>query len=74
MTASHFFSVALEIKACMTRQEGIQATFIMGTFNVSHDNMWRWRRAVADLARDACRNTSAMLRVDEEEGSRAWVP
>lgn len=27
-----------------------------------------------DAARDACRNTSAMLRVDEEEGSRAWVP
>lgn len=30
--------------------------------------------AMAMRPKDACRNTSAMLRVDEEEGSRAWVP
>lgn len=64
----------------MTRQEGIQAeqeaTGIMGrTKRVTWQRVEvEESRCHADLARDACRNTSAMLRVDEEEGSRAWVP
>lgn len=65
-------------KACVTRQEGFRAEQ-EATVKTGRMKRVAWQRVEercchGDAARDACRNTSAMLRVDEEEGSRAWVP
>lgn len=65
-------------KSCTTRQEGFRAER-EATVKTGRMKGVAWERVEercchGDAARDACRNTSAMLRVDEEEGSRAWVP
>lgn len=64
----------------MTRQEGFQAEQ-EATIIAGRRKHVAWQQVEVeescchgDAAQDACRNTSAMLKVDEEEGSRAWVP
>lgn len=60
----------------MTRQQWFHAEATVETVR-TETVAWQHvkeRCCHGDAARDTCRNTSAMLRVDEEEGSRAWMP